>query len=198
MESFVTAIPAVPRRVEARGVLLGGKARALGAEAAPIAGGAPGGVPGWRAEPAALHVLVDAGRLPEVPGGAVRMLAPGELDGIRDMTAALREELALVMREGTPVAAALHEERPVAFCYAGSVTEAWWDVSIDTLAPYRRQGYAARCATYMIRRMAEAGKRPVWGSAVSNPPSALLATRLGFVAVDALVVFSQGDDSQRG
>lgn len=233
MESFLTAVPDVPRWVEARGLLLGGAGRLLGLEAASIPSGVPSAVivqagalaavigqprasaiqeaaalvdellavpenaawvaqalPGWNAESAALHVLVDAGRLPDVPGGSVRMLAPGELDAIPDMTGELREELASAIREGTVIAAALHDGRPVAFCYAGSVTEAWWDVSIDTLAPFRRQGYAARCATYMIRRMAQAGKRPVWGSAASNAASAGLAARLGFVAVDSLVVFS--------
>jgi hypothetical protein len=148
-------------------------------------------LPGWIAAPAALHVLVEAGRLPAVPSGSVRLLAPGELDAIPDLPAALHDELALAWRDGTPIAAALHDGRPVAFCYAGSITEAWWDVSIDTLAPFRRQGYAARCATYMIRRMAQAGKRPIWGSAASNVASAGLAARLGFVAVDALVVFSR-------
>jgi GNAT superfamily N-acetyltransferase len=150
-------------------------------------------LPDWRSESATLHVLAEPGRLPDVPDGSVRLLAPGELDTIPGMTAELHEELASEIRAGTPIAAALLDARPVAFCYAGPVTEAWWDVSIDTLAPYRRQGHAARCATYMIRRMAEAGKRPIWGAAASNPPSALLAARLGFVAVDTLVVFARAD-----
>jgi GNAT superfamily N-acetyltransferase len=234
MESFLTAVPDIPRWVEARGMLLGGEGRALGVEGPAVPTGVPSGVivqvgaqlaavvgqprasaiqeaaalvdellavpenaawvaqalPGWIAESAALHVLVDADRLPHVPDGSVRLLAPGELDVIGDMTDELREELAFAMHEGTVVAAALHDGRPVAFCYAGAVTEGWWDVSIDTLAPFRRQGYAARCATYMIRRMAQAGKRPIWGSAASNAASAGLAARLGFVAVDSLVVFS--------
>ncbi len=237
MESFLSAIPDIPRWVEARSMLISGKARVLGAEAALSASGVPDGVivqadarlaavigqpgasfireaagiadeilavpenaawiaqalPGWIHESATLHVLADAGRLPDVPDGAVRLLAPGELDTIPDLTADLHEELTSALREGTPIAAALLDARPVAFSYPGSVTETWWDMSIDTLEPHRRQGHAARCATDMIRRMAQAGKRPIWCSAVSNPPSALLAARLGFVAVDTLVIFSRAD-----
>ena len=237
MESFLTAIPDIPRWVEARSMLISGKARVLGVEAAVTPTGLPNGVivqadarlaavigqpgasflreaagiadeilavpenaawitqalPGWLSESATLHVLADASRLPDVPDGAVRLLAPGELDTISDMTADLHEELASALREGTPIAAALLDARPVAFSYPGAITETWWDVSIDTLEPYRRQGHAARCATDMIRRMAQAGKRPIWCSAVANPPSALLAARLGFVAVDSMVIFSRAD-----
>ena len=101
----------------------------------------------------------------------------------------LRNELAIESRAGTPITAALLEARPVAFCYAGAITETLWDVSIETLEPYRRRGFAAQCAAYLIRRLAKVGKRPVWGATASNAPSARLAAKLGFTPVDSLMVF---------
>ena len=109
---------------------------------------------------------------------------------------ALRDELTIESRAGTPIAAACVDEHPVAFCYAGAVTETLWDVSIDTLELYRRRGFAAQCAAYLIRRLAEDGKRPVWGAAESNAPSARLAAKLGFTPVDSLVVLRRPTDQE--
>lgn len=147
-------------------------------------------LPDWTSETATLHVLPDFNHLPEVPVGSVRPLEPDELATIPDLPAALRSELETELSAGSPVAAALDDGRPVAFCYAGSVTETLWDVSIETLEPYRRQGHAARCATWLIHHLAWDDKRPVWGASASNAASARLAAKLGFTAADSLVVFS--------
>jgi GNAT superfamily N-acetyltransferase len=94
----------------------------------------------------------------------------------------------LVGREKAPAAAALAEGRPVSFCVASDQTEGLWDISIDTLERYKRQGYAARCVSYMIDEMRRRGKEPVWAAEETNPPSMRLAVKLGFFPVDGLVL----------
>jgi predicted GNAT family acetyltransferase len=83
----------------------------------------------------------------------------------------------------------LADGRPVSFCYAADETEGLWDISIDTLEPYRRQGYAARCVSYMIYEIRRRGKEPVWAAEETNLPSMRLAAKLGFVLVDGLLLF---------
>ncbi len=43
----------------------------------------------------------------------------------------------------------------------------------------------------VMRSMRRRGKTAVWGAAASNPASANLARRLGFVEVDTLWVFAR-------
>jgi hypothetical protein len=145
-------------------------------------------LPRWSREPAAIHTLESDARLPTVPPGIVREVHARELEGVPDRS--LRDELLSEAADGTRIVAAYAGEIPVAFCYAGSVTEQWWDISIDTLAPYRRMGYAALCVAFRIRELALQGKRPVWGAVESNLASLRLAARLGFLGVDTLFVFS--------
>jgi hypothetical protein len=145
-------------------------------------------LPHWRREPATIHTLDSDARLPTVPAGIVREIQSGQLEAVPDR--ALREELLSESAEGTRIVAAYAGEIPVAFCYAGSVTERWWDIAIDTLEPYRRMGYAALCVSFRIREMALLGKRPVWGAVRSNVASLGLAARLGFRGVDTLLVFT--------
>jgi RimJ/RimL family protein N-acetyltransferase len=106
------------------------------------------------------------------------------------LSSTLRQELLVEADAGTPIPAAFADGRPVAFCYPGSVTERWWDISIDTIDAYRRRGYAARCVSFCIEEMARAGKQPVWGALESNPPSLRLAAKVGFEPVDRIFVFS--------
>lgn len=76
----------------------------------------------------------------------------------------------------------------MAFCYAGATTESLWDVAIDTLEAHRRKGHATRAFTFMARHMAAQGKQPVWQALEENPASWRLAEKLGFEAVDELVM----------
>jgi GNAT superfamily N-acetyltransferase len=147
-------------------------------------------LPGWKRESASIHVLGAPEQVLAVPQGTVRPLGAHELATIPELPTALREELLAQARGGIRIMATLVANRTVAFCYAGSVTEHWWDVSIDTLEPYRRQGYAAQCVAASIDQMAQAGKQPVWGALESNVASARLAARLGFRPVDTLFLFS--------
>ncbi len=150
-------------------------------------------VPGREPQPAILHLLGEAQRLPgATEGEPVRLLSgPEELrllpSGLR---AELRTELERALRRGTPTVAAFEGGVPVSFCYVASETEGLWDVSIDTLEEHRRRGHAARCAASLIRHMRDtASKEPVWGAVESNAASMGLATKLGFVPVDRVFVF---------
>ncbi len=231
IDSFITALPDIPRWVEVRGMLLSGRGHAYGVELAP----APTGIvlqpdtklaavvgrpkfdlireiaqsadeilavpenadwvtialPNWTFESATLHVLGDLSLLSESSSESVRLLNPGEIRAIPDLPCTLREELEIESCAGTTIASAWLAKHPVAFCYAGAVTETLWDVAIDTLTPYRRRGYATKCFHYLARRMAHDGKEPVWGATKSNLASARLAAKLGFSAIDSLLVYSR-------
>ena len=94
-----------------------------------------------------------------------------------------------------PIVAALVDGKPVSFCYAAAETETLWDVSVDTLEPYRRRGYAARCVTWLIHYMAAQGKAPVWGALEDNPASLNLAKKLNFRPVGRLFIFTPPENS---
>ncbi len=146
-------------------------------------------LPGWKVETALLHLRPAAAPLPAVPADAVRFLTADELSGSAGLPEALRRELWEEFEAGTPIAAAFEGGRPVSFSYAGSITETKWDVSIDTLEPYRRRGHAQRVVSFLIAHYAKLGREPVWGALLSNPASLALAARLGFEPVDRLAVF---------
>ncbi|MEO0491730.1 MAG: GNAT family N-acetyltransferase, partial [Cyanobacteria bacterium J06659_2] len=148
-------------------------------------------LPNWIAESATLHLLKAPHLLTEPVSASVRLLNPNETQAMSALPPMLREELEIESRAGTPIAAMWDAECPVAFCYAGAVTETLWDVAIDTLSFHRRKGYASQCFYYLARHMAQKGKHPVWGAVKSNLASAQLATKLGFVAVDSLFVYSR-------
>ncbi|MBA3759526.1 MAG: GNAT family N-acetyltransferase [Gemmatimonadales bacterium] len=152
-------------------------------------------LPSWQLESATIHVASSLDLIRAVPPGVVRELTIPELSGLPIQYAQLRDDLLVEARSGTPVFAAFAGEQPVAFCYAGSVTERWWDLSVDTLEPYRRQGYAAQCVAHVAQYMAAQGRMPVWGASKSNTASARLAAKLGFTPVDAIVVFWPAEES---
>jgi GNAT superfamily N-acetyltransferase len=149
-----------------------------------------GALPDWTATRVPLHLLGDASRLPRLTGGEVRPFGASDLATVADdLPEELRSELEVALAKDAPAVAALADGRPVSFCYAADETEGLWDISIDTLEPYRRQGYAARCVSYMVDEMRRRGKEPVWAAEESNLPSIRLAAKLGFVPVDELLLF---------
>ncbi len=149
----------------------------------------------WKQEPAVLFQRNAGAPLPRIVDGDVRFLAAGELaamtaGGTPLVPEALGEELRAAEQSGVPIAVAFEGGCPAAFCYAGSITETLWDVSIDTLEPYRRRGHAANAAAFLIAHYQALGLQPVWGALISNEASAALAARLGFVPVGSLSVFN--------
>ncbi|HEX5830426.1 MAG TPA: GNAT family N-acetyltransferase, partial [Gemmatimonadaceae bacterium] len=145
-------------------------------------------VPGWTHARAILHLLRDPTRLPAVSGGGVDFLDPALLAGL-PLSVEFRRELESAA-EHSLIAAMFVEGQPVSFCYAGSITESLWDISIDTLPEHRRRGHAARCVAHMIHHMRAEGKQPVWAALETNSASWRLAQKLGFTAVDELAIFA--------
>lgn len=148
-------------------------------------------IPEWNCEIATLHLLPEGKFSAKCSFDNVRMLAPGSVAGLSNLPGELAEELLDAEAFGAEIAAVFVDGSPVSFCYAGAVTETLWDVSIDTVEEHRRRGHAIKAASFMIEHWARSGKQPVWGAADSNPPSALLAAKLGFVPVDKLWLFTR-------
>ncbi len=147
-------------------------------------------LPEWQSDKATLYRLAPTVRHDLPSPESVRDLGAADLQRIRGIPGELRRELEIECRAGTRVVAALEDDQPVAFCYAGAVTESLWDVAVDTLEPFRRRGHASACATVLIAHQLALGKRPVWGAVSHNLASHGLAKRLGFEPTDAIVVFS--------
>ena len=144
----------------------------------------------WRAEEAVIHRLPgEVSPLP--PGGDVRLLDAAAVRTLDGTPPDLARDLAL-LEARTPVAVAFDGGQAAAFCDPGWETESLWDVSVDTLERYRGRGHAAAAARALIERMSARGLRPVWGAVVSNQASRRVAGKLGFVAVDRLLVFLPG------
>jgi hypothetical protein len=147
-------------------------------------------LPDWRIESAILYLRSEGWTSPSVPNDEVRFLAEGELAKLTHLPESLHLELCSAERSGAPIAVAWEGTHPAAFGYAGSMTETLWDVSVDTLAPYRRRGHAVRAVSFLIAHYGLRGKRPVWGALTSNNASRALAARLGFVPVGSLSIFA--------
>lgn len=149
-------------------------------------------LPGWTLEGATLHTLPrdvestlasqpsppqDEPSRPESSGP--RLWPPGSRPPLDHHRAELRDELRAVLRR-SPVATWLEHGRPVAVCAPAVETEAWWDVWVETLKPYRGRGLAGRCFRLLLPAMAARGKRAVWGAHDTNAASLRVAEKLGF------------------
>lgn len=153
-----------------------------------------GSVPGWDVEP--VVVLVQRG--PPLPApvirGEVRLLDTLDSLDLGHLPGDLSQELANA--PGTsPFSVAFADGLPVSFCYSGSQTETWWDVSIDTVEAWRQQGYASAVAHALIEHLRASGRRAVWAAFESNTASLRLAARLGFSPVArAVSLFREGSE----
>jgi GNAT superfamily N-acetyltransferase len=148
-------------------------------------------LPGWREYAATVHVHPAPETLPR-PVGPARFLTLAEVERLHDLAPALASELTRALGRG-PVAAAFHGDRPVSFAYATFETERWFDLSLDTLEGFRRQGLATRAAAFLIHHQQGRGKSPVWGALEADAVSMAMAKRYGFRAVDRLMVFEPPD-----
>jgi len=146
--------------------------------------------PDWMYSQIIVHQLPHLNRLP-ADTGKVGFLDPATLLQLLippDLLGELTDAAA-----HSSIAATFVDHQPVSFCYAGAVTETWWDISIDTVPAQRQRGYAAHCVAFMIRHMHAQGKRPVWQAVADNPASWRLAQKLGFVPVDRLAFFESAE-----
>jgi GNAT superfamily N-acetyltransferase len=129
------------------------------------------------------------GLKPAVP--EIRFLGPGDREAVARLPAELAEEITVGLDAGIAVGAAFADGAPVSFCLADSETEGLWDVAVETVDSHRRRGYALALCRFMIAFHAARGRRPVWGSAASNPASARLAEKLGLRPFDDVRVFTR-------
>ena len=149
-------------------------------------------LPGWREQPAVVHVHPAPAMLPH-PTHETRLLTLEDVERLgtpgAGLPAALIDELRGALARG-PVAAAFDGERPVSFCHAAYRTESWFDVSIDTLETHRRAGYATSAAAHLIHQLLAQGKKPVWGALDADTASMAMAKKYGFRAVDRMMMFN--------
>ncbi len=138
--------------------------------------------------PERASILKAPNRLTQHPLHPCRFLQPGELSSLLHRSENLYEELSEVAEAGMAIYAAFDGPYPVSFCYVASETETLWDVSIDTIASHRRQGFGLSAASGLVQFMAAKGKTAVWGAVDSNPASRNLALKLGFIEMDELWV----------
>jgi hypothetical protein len=147
---------------------------------------------GWMVEPALVHE--EPAVIPDVTtAGLVTLFTEADMPDLRHVPTGLRQELELALAF-SPVAAAFDGDVPVSFCYAGWETETWWDVSIDTLAPWRARGFAAAATIGLMNHMQRRGKRAVWAALESNVASLAVARRIGFELVGRLAVVRPASD----
>jgi hypothetical protein len=144
-------------------------------------------LPLWREQPVVLHVHPAPAALPKAQH-PTRFLTLDDVETFDALPTGLADELRRALSRG-PVAVALDGSRPVAFCHAAYRTESWFDLSIDTLEEFRRQGFATSAAAHLIHHMLAQGKRPVWGALDADTASMAMAKKYGFRAVDRMMMF---------
>ncbi len=151
-------------------------------------------LPGWRRRGVVLHRWAGELGRDDAGGEADIRLLPGghagsglRLDRVPEPS---RREYELDWVSRRPMAVAMVDGRPVSFCYAAFTTETLWDVSIETLRPFRRRGLAIACFLSLAAHMASRGRAPAWGAMLDNPASLGLAAKLGFVRDSTLDAWS--------
>ena len=154
-------------------------------------------LPDWLSFRAVLHTLPDGAQ----PNAQTRDVEHQVVVFDDDLPAhasvdAHREEHELAVQRGA-VATTFVEGQAVAWCATASLSESWWDASVDTLEAWRRKGLAAAASVAMIDHMLGKDRRAVWGALENNSASRGLAQRLGFRASDELFLFARADVEDR-
>ena len=96
------------------------------------------------------------------------------------------------LREGIGFGVEL-EGRMVAGASSFAIAEGCCEIEIDTLPEFRRRGLAAAAAARLIVPCLENGLQPRWDAA--NPPSAMLAQKLGFTQPQEYLAFIRSHSS---
>ncbi len=168
-------------------------------------------LPNWRRTTAILHALGGVPPWSDDEDEGTRVFTAPDAPPLGHLPPPLRRELTQALHgrttsrfvpgtlpdrdvpppvEPLPMAAAWAGRVPVSFCYPVFRTEAWWDVSVETLDAYRGRGHGTRASRAMIRHMWRTGRAPVWGARADNEGSLALAFRLGFREVGRLTVLT--------
>jgi hypothetical protein len=153
-------------------------------------------LPGWKRTGIALHRPGKPAEKPDPDSSTeIRLLPSGHHEtGLRldHVPEASRYELTLEWVSRRPIAVAITGGLPVAFCYAAFTTERLWDVSVETLEPYRRRGLAGACFLALAAHMKKSNRTPAWGAMLDNPASLGLAAKLGYVRDSTIDGWSPG------
>lgn len=131
-------------------------------------------------ETAFVHALGAAGLARGLDAPPATLLSP------RDSVDAFPDEIVREVEEARgafPVGVTMAGAEVVSVCYPVLTTERYWDISIETLPAYRREGRAAAAFLRLEREMRPTGLEPVWGAVESNEASLALAAKLGFERV---------------
>ena len=124
------------------------------------------------------------------------IVGPKEEAALDHLPGELREEMNAAL-DRTFVAMTYVDEEAVSFCYPHHETEKYWDVSVDTLSAYRRQGFAAMAFGAAHAVLSEHDKEPVWGALESNAASNGMAMKLGMERIGSRYVLIAGGSSGR-
>ena len=133
-------------------------------------------LPGWVARRFVVHALPRT-YLPRLA------VAPGVVVSVplnADVLAGLPDDVRADAADAPAAAVYLEDEVPVAVCAVSDMTEGLWDVGIDTVERFRRQGYGSAVFHALAGAMASQGRQPVWAAYEDYPPSLAMAGRLGF------------------
>jgi GNAT superfamily N-acetyltransferase len=211
----------IPRHVEARSAIAGGRAQLFGLNESGVA----------VLEPSTRGLSIIGDVAPEAVAGAVHATGDDgsvfgdpalhlDLDGWTRGLALIYEQRAVpsVATDGTrlvdihellsfdlpvdlaaeliPVAtyariAATFVDGRPVSICTATETETLFDIGIDTLEGYRGRGHAVTCAAFMIAHQLGRGRRPVWGAMQDNRASQRVAEKLGFVPIDRLAVWER-------
>ncbi len=124
-----------------------------------------------------MYALVEEPAPPPRRSPKVRLLAG--TDPLDHLPASLEREM-IWARAQFRVWSVFDGRRPVSFAYAHRSTRTYADTSIDTVAEYRRRGYARAACLHLFADVRERGLWPTWGAYASNDASRALAAKLGF------------------
>jgi hypothetical protein len=134
----------------------------------------------WKAERALIYTVEPrasgAAATPETAFDVGRLTPGHRLEHVPDE---LRGEVERA-RASREVFAAFCDGVPVSFAYMSLETERHGDLSIDTLAAFRRRGYGAAALHPVNIGLGVRGLSPVWGAIEHNAASLALARKLGF------------------
>lgn len=99
---------------------------------------------------------------------------------VREVSADNERASKLRERWGGPVFARIIEGRAVSWAAVKTLSDAVWDISIETLPDHRGHGYAKSAASAALRHVFDCGRLAAWATDRTNTASLRIAESLGF------------------